>query len=273
MPKLIVHDYHIPIRGVRKKIVYQFSDVHLNLADELSSDAEKQAAQKNTESWRQSRKGFALSTGEPCEEEQLIEAEEHFENLVQAAQSDGDALIIAGDLFDHVSAAGVRWFEKRFSQLSIPYLFACGNHENPSKIPDDSRLAVVKRPVQVLDLDDIVILALDNSKRAVTREQIDALQSQLAQGKPILLAMHVPIQAAHNKAHLALNDYFRLNHAACSPETLEFIELICANPDQIAAVFAGHLHILNVCELVPGLTQYVSSQGILGNLNRYTIGE
>jgi hypothetical protein len=36
---------------------------------------------------------------------------------------------------------------------------------------------------------------------------------------------------------------------------------------------AGHLHFLNTCELAPGFTQYVSSQGLLGNLNRYVIGE
>jgi hypothetical protein len=39
------------------------------------------------------------------------------------------------------------------------------------------------------------------------------------------------------------------------------------------AVVAGHLHFLNTCQLAPEITQYVSSQGLLGNLNRYVIGE
>jgi DNA repair exonuclease SbcCD nuclease subunit len=273
MSQVLVHDYRISIPGVKKKILYQFNDLHLNLADELSSESEKQRAAKDAENWRESRKNFAKSVKEPCEPEQLLEAEEHFENLLQQAKEDGDALIIAGDLFDHINGAHIRMFEKRFSDLGIPYLFACGNHENPAKIPDDSYMAHIKRPVQTLDLGDLVIMAFENSQRAITKEQIDALLLQLSQDKPIIIAMHVPIQAAHNTVHLSLNEYFRLNHAECSPQTREFIEIVYANTDKIAAIFAGHLHILNVCELVPGLTQYVSSQAILGNINRYTVGE
>ncbi len=273
MPKVLVHDYDIPIKGIKKKTVYQFSDLHLNLADELSSDAERQAAEKNTESWRESRKSFARSTGEPCGEDQLIEATEHLENLLAKALEDGDALVIAGDLFDHINGAHLRWFEKRFSDLPIPYVFACGNHENPTKIPDDSYMARIKRPVQTLDLGDLVILAFENSQRVITREQIDALLAQLKQNKPIIVAMHIPIQAEHNSLHKSLNEYFRLNYQGCPKETLEFIELLYANTDKVAAVLAGHLHIRNTCELVPGLPQYVSSQAIMGNINRYTIGE
>ncbi|MBQ7338767.1 MAG: metallophosphoesterase [Clostridia bacterium] len=273
MPKMIIHDYEIPCKGVQKKILYHFSDLHLSMADELSSDAERQAAERNTASWREGRKHFARSTGEPCDEEQLIEAEAHFENLMQKAQEDGDALLIAGDLFDHVTGADIRWFEKRFSHLAIPYLLACGNHENPTKIPDNCALARIKQPVQTLDLGDLVIMTFENSQRVITKVQIDALMSQLTQGKPIIIAMHIPIQAEHNKAHKALDEYFRLNHAECSEETKEFVKILYANTDKIVAVLAGHLHFLNVCELTPGLTQYVSSQGLLGNINRYIIGE
>ena len=105
------------------------------------------------------------------------------------------------------------------------------------------------------------------------REQIDALKSALTESTPIIVAMHIPIQAEHNEIHKSRHEYFRLNYDGCPAENLEFIELIYANTDKIAAVFAGHLHFLNVCELVPGLTQYVSTQGIMGNINRYTIGE
>ena len=44
MENILLHEYRIPIKGVKKKTFYQFSDVHLNEYDDLSSDAEVQYA-------------------------------------------------------------------------------------------------------------------------------------------------------------------------------------------------------------------------------------
>ena len=67
-------------------------------------------------------------------------------------------------------------------------------------------------------------------------------------------------------------EYFRLNHRDADAETLGFIDLIQSHPEKILAVLAGHLHFTCNSEIAPGIPQYVSSQGILGNINRYEIG-
>jgi hypothetical protein len=67
-------------------------------------------------------------------------------------------------------------------------------------------------------------------------------------------------------------EYFRLNHRDADAETLDFIDLIQSHPEKILAVLAGHLHFTCNSEIAPGIPQYVSSQGILGNINRYEIG-
>ena len=67
-------------------------------------------------------------------------------------------------------------------------------------------------------------------------------------------------------------EYFQLNYDGASETTLEFIDILKQHSEQIIAVFAGHLHYPNVSEIAPGLTQYVSTQGILVNLNRFEIG-
>ena len=54
---------------------------------------------------------------------------------------------------------------------------------------------------------------------------------------------------------------------------LRFIELIKANSDKIAAVLCGHLHFANDSHITDGIMQYVSTQGVTGNLNKYIIGE
>ena len=161
MSKVLVHDYKINVKGVKKKVIYQFSDVHLNFSDELSSDSEKAFANQKKASWLAERQSFANEFSEPCEKDQLVSAEEHFESLLETAKKDGDALVITGDVFDHINEAHVRMFEDRFKDLGIPYVFACGNHEPTEDIPDGSYMAKIKRPVQTLDLGDLKILAFE----------------------------------------------------------------------------------------------------------------
>lgn len=273
MDQLIVHEYQLKIKGVKKKILYQFSDVHLCLADADSTPGDRERATARTQSWREERLQFAKGHGERCDEELQIPAEEHLEHLLQAVARDGDALVIAGDLFDFVNEASARAYDHYFDRYPVPHLFVCGNHEPKKEIPDGYALSRIKQPVQMLDLGDLLIVGFDDSDRIITPEQLAALKELLAQDKMLIVAMHIPIQTEDNDAHRQCSDYFRLNYPDAPKENLEFIDLIQKNANRIAAVLTGHLHFLNTCELAPGLVQYVSSQGILGNLNRYMIGE
>ncbi len=273
MDHLQFHEYRIPIHGVKPKILYHFSDVHLNPADEFSSSEEQQGAETNTIFWHSMRRSFATNYGEPYNEECVIEADDYFDRMLKVAETDGDALVIAGDLFDAVSGAAVRACEAMFTNLTIPHLFVRGNHEVDPPIPDGCAMARIKEPVQILDLGDVIIAGFDNAENAVTREHITALDALLNQPKPLILAMHIPIQVDQNEIHKQCPDYYRLNYNGAPCENFALVDRILQNSCKIAAVLAGHLHFLNTCELVSGLPQYVSSQGILGHINRYVIGE
>ena len=272
MSNIILHEYRIRIPGVSPKVLYHFSDVHLSLSDALSTPEECAKAAEKTQSWEKERLNFAKHHGEPHDASAPIAASDYLDALLRTAQG-GDALVIAGDLFDYVSPANVRAYEARFGSLPFPHMFVRGNHESVKSIPDGSRLAKIKRPVQLLDLGDLMIAGFDDAARVISAEQLDALRSLLAQPKPLIIALHIPIQTQDNAQHRHCDDYFRLNYEGAPAENLAFIDLICQNAGKIAAVLAGHLHFLNACELAPGIPQYVSSQGILGNINRYYIGE
>ena len=167
---VLVHDYEIKIKGVKKKVIYHLSDLHLATYDELSSTEEIGLAKKQTEGWAKTRRDFAERFSEPYEENEQFLASEHFEALIKKATEDGDCLVFAGDIFDYINDPQIRFFEKRIEKIKIPYIFAAGNHEETEKIPDISSLAKIKAPIQVLTIDDITIIALDNSKKVITRE-------------------------------------------------------------------------------------------------------
>lgn len=273
MDNILLHEYQIKLEGVKKKTIYHFSDTHLTEYDSLSTEAEIEAAKKATEAWERVRQHFATHHKEPYGEEQQIPAKEHFLNLVNASR-DGDALIIAGDMFDYVSPANIRLADEAFRDFPCPVIALCGNHENPNNIPDGTSVSKMKESVQVLEWDDLILLGLDDSKREITEQQYNALVTALEGTKKVIVAMHIPIMVEGNENVLkGAGEYFRLNYEGCPELNHKFIELIKTNGDKIVAVLCGHLHFRNNTPLSDGPVQYVSTQGITGNLNKYIIGE
>ena len=270
---MLIHNYTIPANGIKKKIIYHFSDVHLTEYDDLSDEEETLKAKASTGSWEKGRIMFAKNNDESYAEELQLSTGEHFSNLVSLAEN-GDALVMTGDICDYINGANMRKIDADLKNAKVPFLAVCGNHDKAEDIPDGYIYSSIKDPVQILDLGDMLLVGFDDSERRITSYQIDRLKEILAQPKPMIIAMHIPIMTDGNEEKLInCGEYFRLNHDFASAETLEFIEILKQNADKIIAVFAGHLHFANNSEIAPGLTQYVSTQGLLGNVNRYEIGE
>ncbi len=272
MEKLLVHTYEIPVKGVSKKIIYQFNDVHLALCDEMSDEAETEAAKAKTSDWERDREIFAGMYSEPYGEMQKVKATTHFENMIEEAKN-GDALLLAGDIIDYANGANTRFLDDILGSLSVPYMYVAGNHEPVETLPDNKIFSEVKKPIQIIEFDDMVILGVDNSKREITSEQNETVEKILKSGKPTLVLMHVPIMTSANEELLMRRGpYFRLNHDEAPEENQRFIETIKENAQNVIAVLAGHLHFGNISEICENVTQYVSSQGLTGNINRYVIG-
>ena len=273
MDKVILKEFVIPFKGVAKKTIYHFSDSHLTEYDAASDAFEIERAKKQTDAWEGVRKGFCEAYGAPYGELEKQSAQAHLENLLSCA-SDGDALVIAGDTMDYINGANVRIFEKLFGKFEKPFVQVCGNHEPHADIPDGYIVSRIKNELQVLDMGDMLIVGLDNSQRKISRSQLDALEGFVKDGKNILLVMHVPIMNDENRELLLKSGvYFQLNYDGCPEENIEFIEFIKNNASNFIAVLAGHLHYSNVSKLCEGVTQYVTSQGITGNIHKYIIGE
>lgn len=273
MEKVLLREYFIPAVGISKKVIYHFSDSHLTEYDSLSDEAETEKAKKQTEAWDSVRRSFPLAYGEPFGELQQQSPMTHFKNLMSVAQG-GDAFVVAGDTLDYTSGANLRIADRLFGSATVKYIAVCGNHDKPCDIPDGYVFSKTKQPVQTLDLGDMLIVGIDNSDRLVTEHQLAELKCILEGEKPILIVMHVPIMTEGNAERLRkCGEYFQLNYDGCPKTNCDFIELIKKNGKKIIAVLAGHLHFCDVSEISPEVTQYVSSQGIAGNINRYIIGE
>lgn len=269
---VLIHNYKINVTGITKKVIYHFSDIHLSEYDAFSDEEEKLKAIERTHIWETRRITNAQLHDEPCSEEQQQSSYNHFLNLLSEAEK-GDALIMTGDICDYISGANIRTVNNCLNKLTVPYMYVCGNHEKTELIPEGNVVSQIKNPVQILDLGDVILFGVDNSYREVTAEQNEQLKKALSFGKPLIIAMHVPIITEGNKDKLEKGGaYVQFNREDATKEVFEFVDLIKENSDKIITVLAGHLHYINNTQITPDVMQYVSSQGILGNINRYEIG-
>ncbi|MBE6806759.1 MAG: hypothetical protein E7527_01915 [Ruminococcaceae bacterium] len=266
---LQIHAFRIPFPGITPKTIYHFSDCHLGVADAASTPEETAAAEEAAKEFDECRRWFAEHCHEPFDAAHSAQA--YFEEILSAC-GDGDAVLCAGDLVESFVPATLRYVDEKTA--SLPFMTVCGNHDTPEKFPEGYGCSAAKQPVQRMDLGDLLVLGFDDSKRVITQEQLTALKEALHGDKPLLILLHIPFAVSENEALLrGCGEYFRLNHDACPAENLEFIRLITDNPHRIVAVLAGHLHFNHLCPVAEGLTQYVSSQGMCGHLNKYIIGE
>ena len=264
-----LHEYTIPFPGVKRKILYHFSDLHLAVVDPAAPAAEQEEAAKAAQSFDDCRRWFAEHCKEPFDD--TLTATAYFEALVEAC-GDGDAVLCAGDLLEHFGDGTMRYAEAQTAHL--PFMTVCGNHDTADKIPEGYALSAAKAGVQEMHLGDLLVLGFDDSTRTITPTQLAALREALEGDLPLVILLHIPFAVAENEAMLrGCGEYFMLNYDGCPQENIAFVELIKSHPHRIAAVLAGHLHFNHTCPVAEGLTQYVSSQGMTGHINRYIIGE
>ena len=180
---ILIHDYKIPVPGIRKKVIWHFSDIHLSEYDALSTPEEVLRAKESAEGWEETRRYFAVKNGEPWEPEQRIPAAEHLKALLELAKT-GDALLVAGDMSEYISPANMRHLDEAFGSFPIPWLAVCGNHDPADQIPEGHVYSRVKQEAQILELEDMVILGLDDSQRAVNAGQLETLKRSYAGRSP-----------------------------------------------------------------------------------------
>ena len=236
LDEMIIHNHKIKVKGIKKKVIYHFSDLHLSEFDELSDENEKQMAIEQTEYWKNMRLNFANGHGEECSEKYQKSVKKHLHNLMKIA-NEGDALVIAGDLNNYINGANLRLIDSELEKLTVPYISVCGNHDRAENIPDGFIFSKTKESFQILELEDIVIVGLDDSFRSISAKQNDALKEVLKGKKPVIIAMHMPLNPEIPGSNVEkCGEYFYLNNNEASSDTLEFVKILKNVADAICNI-------------------------------------
>ncbi|MDD4243284.1 MAG: metallophosphoesterase [Bacilli bacterium] len=250
----------------------QFNDVHVVTYDKQRDDLKAiEKAIQQEKIWMKQRIDFAQIYNEPFDSKLMLSSTECLNQLIKYANGNQpDLVILAGDIIDYYSRSNYDFLVKSIRKLKSPYLFSCGNHESPSENFLD--ICQGDCDFQFVDLTEFLVVSLNNSNRKISQYQFESFQKILSMKKPIILVMHVPILTEYNQTEFPkLEAYFSIKYDDCDEITLNFIELVSSSAE-VKALLCGHTHGSITSRFAPKIVQYCCSSGLIGFVNKITVG-
>ncbi len=197
-----------------------------------------------------------------------------------------DAVFFGGDICDVGSIANLTVLKDGFKQLKKPFIYLREDHDMTPWCLANKDTAEQQRiskeidghpAVPFIEYDDLIVVGIDNNITNVTAEALAEFKKHCAKNKPVIVLLHVPINAKDNiSLNLLRKEDRRYNHmwrAFMRPDqnTRDLISLITDKNSPVKAVFAGHLHFSWDGMLSPGVRQHIFAPAYEGNIGLITI--
>lgn len=237
--------------GAERPFVFlQISDIHLSESDENDSEERREFAAGR-------KRDFAFAPS----------AVEFTKNYVKKT---GYPLLNTGDMLDFITPENIRIAREFVKETGM--IMAAGNHEYwhcpnnrfsyddvPETYANKNRsLALVEEGIgtairfSCTEINGVNLVCMDDSDYHIDEELFEKLKAVEAQGKPILLFMHIPLYSEHigSEAKYSLNapaQYFENCHPVDvferTPDelTCQICDYIRQSP-LIKCVLSGHTH-------------------------------
>ena len=178
-----------------------------------------------------------------------------------ANEREVDAVLFGGDIIDYPSSSNVEFLNENLSEPEMPYLYTLGNHDwtypweymtekaQTEYIPALQPMIDEDGVIQVLDMEDFYVVSVDNSSGQINPEALERYEEILAQGKPVIVMIHVPYatQQLLAKDEILWDSPVVIgagNYGGIYPseESTAFIEATTAEDSPVIAILAGHVH-------------------------------
>jgi hypothetical protein len=193
--------------------------------------------------------------------------------------------------------------EEKLKACGLPYVYTAGNHdwhyEGMAGTSEALRETWInnrllrfydgRNPMmQKLELSGVNFVVLDNSTYEISEDQLNFLRDCLAENKPTVLMLHIPLYAsgrgmgfgcAHPDWNAANDENYELERrlpwreAGHTPVTMDFYKTVLES-ENLMGVLAGHIHNQSV-DVLNGIPQVVTEANAEGGylqLNFVPIG-
>lgn len=257
------------IPGLRRSYTFlHTSDCHLAHAEPFEGEQAAAFAQKETDFWSYSR----------------FSPKEAFDRVLQLVKEEKpDGLFLCGDVLDYYSKGNLLYLRKRLSECGAELFYVCGNHERPRDDAERDFYGAYKGLMPstpglwVKEFDEFRIAGVDNGDKCIRTEELEQMQKLLAEEKPMLLLMHMPMltsaieEPVKQKWGEDGGRYFLIGEPYDPENTRAFCDLLCQPKASVAAIFAGHIHLSHDGEFAPGKMQHVSAPSFEGTIRRVIV--
>ena len=228
-----------------------------------------------------------FQTGEPTDPNASFQ-----QILARAQEQDVDLLALVGDIFSFPSSAAIEWVGEQLDRSQLRYFYVAGNHDwhyegMPGTLEELRATWIEKRLrplyqkhdplMSVHEVGGIRFLAIDNSYYQILPQQLEFFRQQVASGKPLVLALHIPLYAtgrplgfgcghpewgATNDRNYQLERRPRWPAAGHTQTTYDFHREVFQAPN-LLGVFAGHIHRSSL-DVINGVPQFVTDDNASG---------
>ena len=202
------------------------------------------------------------------------------------AEEDGaDGLFLCGDIADYLSEGNLKAVGDMLASTQTEKFYVCGTHERTGVEPPDNRdfYPAYEKWMHgspacwARDFGEFVIAGMDDGDLQMRAEQLDWLEDRFAEGKPILLLIHIPILTeviigtVKQKWGEGGPEYFLLGKPHDTEMSKRFCRMLANPAAPLVAVFAGHIHLMHAGEIIPGRMQYTSGPAFEGVIRKYVL--
>ena len=200
-----------------------------------------------------------------------------------------DALLLGGDIIDSPSESNFRLLRTNLNEkLKIKYLYTLGNHD--WSFPWDYHTENAEEMfypifdefmndinVSYLEYEDLIILAVNDSKDQIDEEAIEKIKNVLEKNKPTIVMMHVPISTMYisQEAFKLRNRVSAIGENGIEPNdsTEKALDLILSDKYKVFYIISGHVHFSINDRLTDEIIENVSAPAYAGEINLIKIND
>ena len=180
--------------------------------------------------------------------------------------NDFDAVIFGGDLLDYCSPSNIEVLEQGFDQLKydrdrVIYLrsdhdyigtYGGSQYTDADGVAAQAQLWDGDSEEKVIDLGEFLIVGINRSYQNLSDERLEYLIKELRDGRPVIVATHVPFYSEEDAESLEARSmeirnriyYWNKTDSVYSPDenTQKFIDEMYAPGSNVVQILAAHLH-------------------------------
>jgi len=244
-----------------------------------------------------------LTVDETVTEEHIPTAGNRYENMFRSPSGDyspdmwkkisavidtlqADAVVFGGDMMDFVSPNNVALLKEGLVQVQTPYMYLRADHDlgtwySGFQITAEDALTLHAEicdysDMYVMDLGEFYVLGWNNSTSQLTEAGLLTATEIWDDGKPIILATHVPIisvtdsSLAEAAASADPQGRVKLWGDEClyqpNENTSIFLNMLYEPQSPVKVVLSGHLHFKHTAPLTDQTYEYVFAPAFAGNI-------